>query len=106
MKRYPLALVATVMLISGLAIAQEGYDSETSWVLLGLDWENGGGVAVRNMSEEADVSNVGPAPLFRTQRACQAAMRHAIQKFSGRSHADGGGGYYLCSQLRNWTIAM
>jgi hypothetical protein len=99
-----------ILAAAGLALAaiapagaMIGYDPETSWVLLGLNWENGGGVSVLNVGEEAGIPNAGQAPLFRTKDACQAEVRRLIKKFAQVSHADGGGGLYRCSQLRDWT---
>ena len=92
--------------ITALALASNvrtNAQSETNWLLLGLDWENGAGVVVRDMP--ADIPNVvGRGPLFATQRACQAAQRRVVQKYAELSHAEGGGGLYLCSPLRNWTV--
>jgi hypothetical protein len=98
-----LAAVA-VLALGGSASAQHGDDD---WVLLGLDWENGDGMSVRDMGPEADMPNVGlgHAPLFATQRACRAALRHVLQKYANVSHAGGGGGLYLCSRVRDWAVS-
>ena len=103
MKKYLLAAVAALALASNVTTASAQLDSETNWLLLGLDWENGAGVVVRDMP--ADLPNVvGRGPLFATQRACQAALRRVVQKYAGLSHAEGNGGYYLCTSLRSWTV--
>ena len=74
---------------TNVTAANAQLDSETNWLLLGLDWENGAGVVVRDMP--ADIPNVvGRGPLFATQRACQAALRRVVQKYAGLSHAEGG----------------
>ena len=70
-EKYLLAAYSALALASNVTAASAQYDSETSWVLLGLDWENGGGVAVR------DMPGLGQAHLFPTERACQAAMRRS-----------------------------
>jgi hypothetical protein len=103
MKKYLLAAVAALALASNVTAANAQLDSETNWLLLGLDWESGAGVVVRDIP--TDIPNVvGRGPLFATQRACQAALRRVVQKYAGLSHAQGGGGLYLCSPLRNWTV--
>jgi hypothetical protein len=71
-------------------LAQVGPPTDATWVLLGLDVHMGA-VTVRDTDADADtVSVYGPGlPGYRTAAACQVALRHAIQKYAGRSHAEG-----------------
>jgi hypothetical protein len=73
---------------SGSATA-DSRDVPHPWVLLGLDVHMGA-VSVRDTAKDADtVSVYGEGlPVFQTKSACEAAMRHAIQKYSGKSHAE------------------
>lgn len=74
-----------------------------TWVLLGLDVFMGA-VSARDTAKDADtVSVCGEGlPVYQTKAACEAALRHAIQKYSGKSHAEGNYGSYLCTDIRTW----
>jgi hypothetical protein len=89
-----------VSLIPCIAPAQPAPPADATWVLIGLDIHMGA-VTVRDTSRDADtVSVYGEGlPVFQTAAACQAALRHAIQKYAGRPHAQGNFGRYLCV---NW----
>lgn len=90
--------VATAGLL-GLASspsAQAAPPAEAPWVLLGLDIHMGA-VTMRDTAADADtVSVYGEGlPVYQTAAACQAALRHAIQKYTGRSHAEGNYGRFV-----------
>jgi hypothetical protein len=79
---------------------------EAPWVLLGIDIHMGA-VTVRDTARDADtVSIYGEGlPVFATARACQVALRHAIQKYAGRSHSEGNFGRFLCADSRTWATS-
>jgi hypothetical protein len=88
-----LAAAAIVgILISGSArpAPPDCFSPAHTWVLLGLDVHMGA-VTMRDTDRDADtVSVCGEGlPVYSTKAACQVALRHAIQKYSGRSHAEG-----------------
>jgi hypothetical protein len=85
-------------------LAQAAPPTDATWVLLGLDVHMGA-VTVRDTGIDADtVSVYGEGlPVYRTAAACQVALRHAIQKYAGRSHAEGNFGRFLCSDYRTWA---
>jgi hypothetical protein len=87
------AMIAATALTTSSARAM---DSINDWVLIRLNWVNGAG---------AEVVGKGLLPEFPTKDACQAALRRELRNHAGLSHADGGGGYYLCTHLRNWAVA-
>jgi hypothetical protein len=103
MKKYLLAAVAAIAL-GGAAKAQEA-DSSKEWVLLGLNWSNGSGWDARDVTDDADLPAIGGShiPNFRTAGQCQAALRHVLQKYANVSHAEGGLGSYLCTNMRTWA---
>ena len=88
------------------SIAQPAPPTEANWVLLGLDIHMGA-VTVRDTAADADtVSVYGEGlPVYQNAAACQAALRHAIQKYAGRSHADGNFGRFACVNWRTWTTS-
>jgi hypothetical protein len=90
-----------VSLVPSVAPAQPASPAEATWVLIGIDVHMGA-VTVRDTTRDADtVSIYGEGlPVFRTAAACQAALRHAIRKYAGRSHAEGNFGRYLCVDWR------
>jgi hypothetical protein len=97
------AAALTCILLTGSATG--ALPSEThSWVLLGLD-VNMGAVTVRDTARDADTTSVygEGLPVFETRAACQAALRHAVRKYAGRSHAEGNYGSFLCADIRTWT---
>jgi len=99
-------LFAIAVVVVSLApwLAQAVPPTDASWVLLGLDVHMGA-VTVRDTATDADtVSVYGEGlPVYRTGAACQVALRHAIQKYAGRSHAEGNFGRFLCSDYRTWA---
>jgi hypothetical protein len=78
--------------------------ADATWVLLGLDI-NMGAVTMRDTARDADtVSVYGEGlPVYQTAAACNVALRHAIQKYAGRSHAEGNFGRFLCVDWRTWA---
>jgi hypothetical protein len=84
--------------------AQAAPPSDAAWVLLGLDIHMGA-VTMRDTTADADtVSVYGEGlPVYQTAAACQVALRHAIQKYAGRSHAEGNFGRFLCVDWRTWA---
>jgi len=71
--------------------------------LLGLDISFGA-VSARDTARDADTASMygEGLPVFRTKAECQKALRHAIQKYAGLSHAEGNDGWFLCSDWRTW----
>ena len=104
-KQTPLAATAVIagILLSGLARGAPPSDPHP-WVLLGLDVHMGA-VTVRDTARDAGaVSVYGEGlPVFPTRAACQVALRRAIQKYAGRSHAEGNYGNFLCTDIRAWA---
>jgi hypothetical protein len=98
------AIGVASVLVSGSATAADFPTEPHPWVLLGVDVFMGA-VTVRDTAKDSDtVSVYGEGlPVFRTRAECQAAMRRAIRKFSGRSHAEGNFGNFLCADVRTWT---
>jgi hypothetical protein len=94
MKKYLLAACAML----ALASSASAMDSEKDWVLLELYWANGAGAK--------PVTDRLVLPEFPTRAACQAALRSELQRHAGLSHAEGGGNYYLCSHLSDWSVSM
>jgi hypothetical protein len=90
-----------ISLIPYIAPAQPAPPADATWVLMGLDIHMGA-VTVRDTARDADVvSAYGEGlPVFQSSAACQAALRHAIRKYAGRSHAGGDFGRYLCVDWR------
>jgi len=94
------------ILISGSArpAPPDCFSPPHTWVLLGLDVHMGA-VTMRDTDRDADtVSVCGEGlPVYSTKAACQVALRHAIQKYSGRSHAEGNYGSFLSTDFTAWT---
>ena len=105
MRKLFVAAITAGILASGSARSQpDCYPPPRTWVLLGLDVHMGA-VTMRDTARDADtVSVCGEGlPIYSTKAACQAALRHAIQKYSGRSHGEGNYGSFLCADYRTWT---
>jgi hypothetical protein len=99
------AAVAGILLSGSARAAPPDCNSPPhTWVLLGLDVHMGA-VTARDTARDADtVSVCGEGlPVYSSKAACQAALRHAIQKYSGRSHAEGNYGSFLCTDFTTWT---
>ena len=99
----------TAAVVVGLATSpspQAAQPAEAPWVLLGLDIHMGA-VTTRNTAADADTVSVDGEglPVYQTASACQAALRHAIQKYAGRSHAEGNYGRFACVDWRTWAIS-
>jgi hypothetical protein len=90
--------------IAASSATQAAPPGEAPWVLLGLDIHMGA-VTQRDTARDADtVSVFGEGlPVFPTAAVCQAALRHAIQKYAGKSHAEGNYGRFLCADVRTWA---
>jgi hypothetical protein len=77
------------------------------WVLLGLGASMGQAVFQRDTAKDADITiplDGGDVPIFETKAACQAALRRAIKKYEGLSHAQGNYGMYLCTNYATWMV--
>jgi hypothetical protein len=76
------------------------------WVLLGLDIHMGA-VTMRDTAADADtVSVYGEGfPVYETKGACEGALRHAIRKYAGRSHAGGNYGRFQCVNWQTWETS-
>ena len=87
-------------------LAQAAPPTDATWVLLGLDIHMGA-VTMRDTAADADtVSVYGEGlPVYQSAAACQAALRHAIQKYAGRSHAEGNYGRFSCVDWRTWATS-
>jgi hypothetical protein len=101
-------LFVIVAVVVGLisSSAQPAPPPEAPWVLLGLDIHMGA-VTMRDTAADANtVSVYGEGlPVYQTAAACQAALRHAIQKYAGRSHAEGNYGRFACVDWRTWATS-
>src|SRR5205823_13902845 len=94
------ATAVNLTLSSALAVPP----AEAPWVLLGLDVHMGA-VTMRDTAADADtVSVYGEGlPVYENAAACKAALRHPIQKYAGRSHAEGNFGRFACVDVRTWA---
>jgi hypothetical protein len=112
MRKHVLAAVAALALASNATVSHaQGFpDPENIWVLVGVDSPGTSGWMTRDIARDADIptddfgrSIVGRGvATFHTAKECQSAVRHILRKYAGQSSAGGEGGYYLCSNLRNW----
>jgi len=64
--------------------------------LIGLDGHMGPTITYRDTARDADIRVEEGLPTFARAAACQAALRHATKKYSGKSHAEGNYGSFLC----------
>jgi hypothetical protein len=99
--------LAVTVIAAALVVGRARGDSRNEphpWVLLGLDVHMGA-VTERDTAKEANtVSVYGEGlPVYETRGACQADLRRAIQRYAGRSHAEGNFGSFLCADIRTWT---
>ncbi len=85
-----------------IAVAQGPSSNPPTWVLLGLTGGMGA-VFMRDTALDTGTPSDEGLPVYQTKAACEAALRHAIQKYAGLSHAEGNYGMYLCSNLLTWT---
>ena len=83
---------AVILALTTQAVAAE----PPLWVLIGLDGHMGPTITYRDTAWDADIRVEEGLPTFATAAACHAALRHAIQKYSGKSHAEGNYGSFLC----------
>ena len=101
-------LFAMAAVVVGLApwLPQPAPLTDATWVLLGLDVHMGA-ITVRDTAADADtVSVYGEGlPVYQTAAACQVALQHAIQKYAGRSHAEGNMGRFRCVNWRTWATS-
>jgi len=97
-------IVVVVGLIS--SSAQPAPPPEAPWVLLGLGIQMGA-VTMRDTAADADtVSVYGEGlPVYESAAACKSALRHAMQKYAGRSRAEGNFGRFACVDLRTWATS-
>jgi hypothetical protein len=103
MTKFVVAAAVASILVSGSSARADCITIPHTWVLLGLDVHMGA-VTMRDTAKDADnVSVCGEGlPVYQTKAACEVAFRHAIQKYAGRSHAEGNYGNYLCTDIRTW----
>ena len=101
-----LVTAAVVVGIASSPSSQAAPPTEAPWVLLGLDIHLGA-VTMRDTAADVDtVSIYGEGlPVYQTAAACQSALRHAIQKYVGRSHAEGNFGRFACVDVRTWATS-
>jgi hypothetical protein len=101
-------LITIPVIVAGLApwFGQAAPPADATWVLLGLDVHMGA-VTVRDTAADADTISVygEGLPVYQTATACQVALRHAIQKYARRSHAEGNFGRFLCVDWRTWATS-
>jgi len=88
------AVVGILASGSASAAPSDCYSLPHTWVLLGA-------VSMRDTAKDTNtVSVCGEGlPVYSTKAACQTAMRRVIQKYSGRSHAEGNFGSFLCTDF-------
>ena len=107
MKALFLAAVAATAALAFPAHAAPKADSPNQlhpWVLLGVDVNNGAVTARDSAKDASTISVYGEGlPVYRTKAECQVALRQAIKRYSGLSHAEGNFGNYLCTDIRAWT---
>ena len=101
MAKFMVATAVGAILGSGSSARADCTSAPHNWVLLGLDVHMGA-VSIRDTAKDADtVSVCGEGlPVYQTKAACEFALHHAIQKYSGKSHAEGNFGSYLCTDIR------
>jgi hypothetical protein len=114
MKPFLLAAVLSLMALSIPAQAYcpqdigcpdwNEYAATHNWVLLGLHSGMGAIIPYTKFPDlpPPTFSDDG-VPWYPTKAACQSAMREHIAHFSGKSHAEGNFGRYLCTDVRTWT---
>ena len=97
-------VVGILASVSARAAPSDCYSPPHTWVLLGIDVHMGA-VTMRDTTKDTNtVSVCGEGlPVYSTKAACQTAMRRVIQKYSGRSHAEGNFGSFLCTDFMTWT---
>jgi hypothetical protein len=99
-------LAATIVACLASGTAQAAGPVDAPWVLLGVSVFMGA-VSPRDTTKDADtVSIAGEGlPVYPSQVACEVALRHAIQKYAGRSHAEGNFGRYACVNFQTWATS-
>ncbi len=101
-------IFAVAVVVIGLTpwLAKAAPPAHATWVLLGIDIHMGA-VTARDTAADADTISVygEGLPVYQTAAGCQAALRHAIQKYSSRSHAEGNYGRFLCADWRTWATS-
>src|SRR4051794_33163891 len=60
-------------------------------------------ITYRDTARDADIHVDEGLPTFTTAAACQAALRRAIKKYAGKSHAEGNYGSFLCLNIQPWS---
>ena len=102
---------AAIMIVVGAglpAMAQPNY----KWVLLGLHVGMGSRLSYsvyaipKFPTEPTPAAGQGSLPTFPTRAACEVAMKRVIAGYSGKSHAAGNYGYYLCTDFETWTVGQ
>jgi hypothetical protein len=88
-------MIGLAILIFALTTQAKAADSPL-WVLIGLDSFMGPTITYRDTARDADIHIDEGLPTFTTAAACQAALRRAIKKYAGKSHAEGNYGRFLC----------
>lgn len=85
---------------ASVAVMVHAAAAETQNSVLGIDIHQGAVTA-----RDADTQSIygEGLPVYPTKAACQVAMRRAIQKYAGKSHAEGNYGWFLCSDWQIWT---
>lgn len=98
-------LVAFAVCVASLS-SQAAGPVDAPWVLLGVDISMGA-VTMRDTATDADTVSVNGEglPVYQTEAACRRALRHAIEKYAGRSHAEGNYGRYACVDIRPWATS-
>jgi hypothetical protein len=103
MKKSIVILTVIVIFVLRSLARADCISAPHDWVLLGIDVHMGA-VSVRDTAKDTDTISVcgEGLPVYQTKAACEVALRHAIQKYSGKSHAEGNFGSYLCTDIRTW----
>jgi hypothetical protein len=90
------------------AMAQLDY----KWVLLGLHVGMGSRLSYsvygipKFPTEPTPAAGDGSLPTFPTKTDCDLALKRVIAAYSGKSHAAGNYGRYLCANFETWTLGQ
>jgi hypothetical protein len=103
--------VIMVTLGAGMMPAMAQQHPHYKWVLLGLyvgmgSEESSSVDAISKFPTEPTPAAGEGLPTFPTKAACEAAMKRVIAAYSGKSHADGNYGHYLCTNFETWTVGQ
>jgi hypothetical protein len=107
-------LLSNVIIIVALGIGMPAMAQKQpsyKWVLLGLYVGMGSEVsptvsAISKFPTEPPPAASEGLPTFPTKAACETALKRVIADYSGKSHAEGNYGRYMCSNYETWTVGQ